>query len=58
MYLVDQPGTQVLPDRGGATGQSRILTIRRLVGALQGSFDAIGDEVEDGPPSIVIDSWG
>ena len=48
MHLVDQAGTQILLDRRSTAGKPHVLTVRRLVRTLQGSFDAIGHEVEDG----------
>src|SRR5215207_3014942 len=41
MHLVDQPGTQILLDRGGATTKPDVLPARRRVRLLQRSFGAI-----------------
>jgi hypothetical protein len=36
MHLVDQPGAQLLLDRGDATGEPHVLPVGRLVRPLQG----------------------
>ena len=41
MHLVDQPGTQILLDRGGAAAKPNVLGTRCLVRPLQRGFDAI-----------------
>ena len=53
VQLVDQPGAQVLPDRGHAAAEADVAAAGRVVRLPQRGLDAVGDEVKLVPPSIV-----
>jgi hypothetical protein len=58
MHLVDQPGTQILLDRGGAAAKPDVLPARRFVRRSSADSMPSVTKWKTVPPSIVIDSRG
>src|SRR5262249_29983836 len=50
MHLVDQTGTQIVPDGGDAAAKADILAAGGIEGALERGLAASGDEMNRGPP--------